>query len=106
MSRAKRTIEVDEQTADLLEARAAARGMSVPALLADMASNENALPAELAQMRANGEGPWSAEALQEDARRLAEFEHTRQGVPRREVETWLRSWGTPNELPTPKARKL
>jgi hypothetical protein len=106
MPTTKRTIEVDEQTADLLEARAAARGVSVPALLADIASNENALPADLAQMRANGEGPWSAEALQEDARRLAEFERAREGVPWGEVETWLRSWGTPNELPAPKARKL
>ena len=102
----KRTIEVDAQTADLLEARAAARGISVPALLADMASNENALPADLAQMRGSGEGPWSAEALQEDARRLAEFERTREGAPWGEVEAWLRSWGTPNEVPAPKARKL
>jgi hypothetical protein len=106
MPTTKRTIEVDEQTADLLEARAAARGMSVPALLADIASNENALPADLAQMRANGEGPWSADALQEDARRLAQFERTRMGAPWSEVESWLRSWGTPNELPAPKARKL
>jgi hypothetical protein len=106
MPTTKRIIEVDEQTADLLEARAAARGMSVPALLADMASNENALPADLAQMRADGEGPWSAEALQDDARRLAEFERTREGVPWGEVEIWLSSWGTPNELPAPKARKL
>jgi hypothetical protein len=102
----KRTIEVDAQTADLLEARAAARGMSVPALLADMASNENALPADLAQMRADGEGPWSTEVLQEDARRLAEFERTREGVPWDEIEAWLRSWGTPNELPAPQVRKL
>jgi hypothetical protein len=71
-----------------------------------MAGNENALPADLAQLRANGERPWSAEELQEDARRLAEFERTRQGVPWSEVETWLRSWGAPNELPTPKARNL
>ena len=106
MATSKRTIEVDEQTADLLEARAAARGMSVPALLADMAFNETALPADLAQMRANGQGPWSAEALQEDAQRLAEFERTREGAPWSEVATWLRSWGTPNELPAPKARKL
>jgi hypothetical protein len=106
MPTTKRTIEVDEQTADLLEARAAARGMNVPALLADMASNESALPAELAQMRATGDGPWSPDVLRDDARRLAKLESSREGVPWSEVETWLRSWGAPNELPTPKARKL
>src|ERR1700680_1184056 len=68
-----RTIEVDSGTADVLEARAAARGMSVSDLLADLACNEEALPADLAALRAAGEGPWSAEALQEDARRLADF---------------------------------
>jgi len=101
-----RKIEVDAETADLLEARAAARGISVPELLADIASNEEVLPPDLAEMRAKGEGPWSPEALQEDARRLAEFERTRMGVPWDEVKVWMESWGTPNELPPPKPRKL
>ena len=41
-----------------------------------------------------------------DARRLAEFERTRVGAPWDEVKTWMQSWGTPNELPPPKSRKL
>jgi hypothetical protein len=94
-----RKIEVDVETADLLEARAAARGMSVADLLADMACNEEVLPADLAEMRARGEGPWSPESLEEDARRLAEFERTRMAVPGDEVQAWMKSWGTPNELP-------
>jgi predicted transcriptional regulator len=101
-----RNIEVDAETADLLEARAAARGMSVADLLADIACNEEALPADLADLRAKGEGPWSAEVLEEDARRLREFERTRMGVPWEDVKAWLESWGTPNELPPPKPRKL
>src|SRR5215471_8238182 len=101
-----RTIEVDGQTADLLEARATARGISVSELLADMASNEEALPADLAQMRARGEGPWSAESLEEDARRLAEFEQTRMGIPWEEIKLWMESWGTANELSPPKPRKV
>ncbi len=101
-----RTIEVDMQTAELLEARAIARGMTVSELLADIACNEEVLPADLAEMRAKGEGPWSAEALEEDARRPAEFERTRMGVPWDDVKTWMESWGTPNELPAPKPRKL
>ena len=60
----ERSIDVDAQTADLLEARAAARGMSVSDFLADLACNEEALPADLADMRSKGEGPWSTEALE------------------------------------------
>ena len=101
-----RKIEVDEQTADLLEARAVARGVSVATLLAELAGNEPILPPDLAQMRAEGQGPWSPESLEEDERRLAEFQRTRMGVPWGEVKTWLDSWGTPNKLPTPTPRKL
>ena len=101
-----RQIEVDEQTAALLEARAGARGMTVSELLADIACNLEALPADLAEMRGKGEGPWSPETLEHDERRLAEFERTREGVPWEEVKSWMRSWGTPSELPAPKPRKV
>jgi len=57
-------------------------------------------------MRTSGEGPWSPEPLEEGARRLAEFERTRMGAPWDEVKAWMQSWGTPNELPPPKSRKL
>lgn len=101
-----RTIEIDSGTADLLEARARLRGVNVSELIADMACNEDGLPADLAEMRANGEGPWSPQSLQEDAQRLAEFERTRMGVPWDDVKSWMESWGTPHELPPPKPRKL
>ena len=99
-----RSIEIDTETADLLKARAKARGMTVAEFLADIACNEEALPAGLAQMRAKGEGPWSPEALEEDAQRLAEFERTRMGVPWHETRAWIESWGTPNELPRPQSQ--
>jgi hypothetical protein len=101
-----RQIEVAVETADLLEARAAALGMSVSALLAEIAGNKGMLPPDLADMRAKGTGPWSAEALEQDAHRLAEFERTRIGVPWGEVKTWMESWGKPSELPRPQPRKL
>ena len=78
--------------------------MTVSELLADIACNLEALPADLAEMRDKGEGPWSPETL--DERRLAEFERTREGVPWEEVKTWMRSWGTPNEIPAPKRCEL
>ena len=103
---AKVKIEVDARTADLLEARASARGLSVGDFIADLASDENLLPPDLEAMRAVGKGPWSPEVLAEDRRRLAEFQRTREGVPWDEVKAWMLSWGTPRELPAPKPRKL
>lgn len=57
-------------------------------------------------MREKHEGPWSPEVLAEDARRLAEFNRTRSGVPWDEIKAWMQSWGTPSELPAPKPRRL
>jgi hypothetical protein len=101
-----RQIEVDEETALLLEARAEAQGMTISELLTDIACGLEALTADLAEVRDKAEGPWAPEILAEDAQRRAEFERTREGVPWDEVESWMRSWGTPNPLPTPKPRKL
>jgi hypothetical protein len=101
-----RKIEVDAKTADLLEARAAALGMTVGTLLAELAGNESILPPDLAELRAKGEGPWSPESVEEDERRLAEFERTRMGVPWDEVKAWMESWGDPNELPAPTPRRI
>ena len=101
-----RKIEVDAQTAEVLEARAAALGISVSALLAELAGNEPILPPDLARMRADGEGPWSPQSLAEDQRRLDEFERTRAGVPWDEVKTWLESWGTSKVSLAPTSRKL
>jgi predicted transcriptional regulator len=101
-----RKIEVDARTAELLEARAAARGMTVSQLLADLIDAEEALSPALAEMRDAGRGPWAPEVLAEDARRLAEFQRTREAVPWDEVKAWMQSWATANELPPPKPRKL
>jgi hypothetical protein len=80
--------------------------MSVSALLADLAGAGEALPDDMRDMRDASDGPWAPDVLAEDARRLAEFQRTREAAPWDEVKAWLESWGTPNELPTPKPRKL
>lgn len=99
-----RTIEIDERTADLLEARAKARGMSVSDLVADLAVADDD-PA-LKAMREEGRGPWSPDVLAEDARRLEEFRRTRMGIPGGEVEAWAASLGTADKPRAPKSRKL
>lgn len=103
---AKVKIEVDARTADLLRARAAARGMSISDLLADLAGDDNLLAPPLEAMRTAGERPWAPAVLAEDARRLAEFHRTREALPWDDVKAWMQSWGTPDELPAPKSRKL
>jgi hypothetical protein len=99
-------IEVDEQTAEVLKARAAARGMTVSALIAELIGAEETLPPDLQALRDAGEGPWAPEALAQDARRLAEFRRTREALPWDDVKAWMQTWGAPNELPAPKSRKL
>ena len=99
-------IEVDEQTADVLKARAAARGLTVSALIADLVGAADALPPDLQALRGTGNGPWAPDILAEDALRLDEFRRTREAVPWAEVKAWMQSWGTPSELAPPKSRKL
>lgn len=99
-------IEVDEATALVLKARAAARGITVAQLIADLAGAEEALPADLLALRDAGDGPWAPDVLAEDERRLDDFRRTREAVPWEDVKTWMQSWGRPGELPVPKPRKL
>lgn len=99
-------IELDEQTAEVLKARATERRMSVSALVAELIGAEDTMPPDLQAMRDAGQGPWTPDALAEDARRFAEFQCAREAVPWDEVKTWMQTWGTANELPVPKPRKL
>ena len=91
-----RKIEVDVETAELLEARAAARGVSVAELLSEFAFSNTE----------SGNDPWSPAAFEEDGRRLEEFDRTRFGVPWDEIRSWMETWGTAAERPPPAPRKL
>jgi hypothetical protein len=91
-----RKIEVDVETAERLEARASARGVTVAELLSELAFGETV----------STDSPWSPAAFQQDARRLDEFERTRIGVPWDEIRSWMETWGTDAERPPPTPHKL
>jgi predicted transcriptional regulator len=44
--------------------------------------------------------------VEEDIRRLQEFELTGRAVPAVEVKAWIDSWGTNSELPRPQPLKV
>lgn len=98
-----RTIEIDAEIAERLEARAAARGVSVSELIAELSGARPALPPDLEAIRREGKGPWSPAALAEDKRRWAEFQRTGEAVPWEELRAWMESWGTPNQPPPSQA---
>jgi hypothetical protein len=81
-----RQIEIGDETANLLEARAAALGISVAELMALIVGNKSAVtpPSADAAPAADGEAV--------DARW-------------REVKAWIDSWGEPDELPRPRLGK-
>ena len=53
-----------------------------------------------------GRGPWAPDVLAEDARRVADYQRTGEGVAWAEVKSWIQSWGTTKKLIPPKSRKL
>ena len=76
------TIEVDAETAALLESRAAERGVSVSQLVSELV-------------------PLAADAgtIGELDRRWAAIEGGEQTFPHDEVTRWLKTWGTPGFRP-------
>jgi predicted transcriptional regulator len=106
MTTRARTIKLDHDTAERLETWARKRGLTVAELLAELADGQSAPSPDWDSMQQVGRGPWAPELLAEDARRLASYERTGEGVPWGEVESWIQSWGTAKELPPPKPRKL
>ena len=75
-------ISIDEQTAEVLHARAAERGMSVSALVAELATLDGepivVEPDEIAELD----------------RRWKTIEAGQPTVPHERVARWLRTWGT------------
>jgi predicted transcriptional regulator len=85
----KVNIEVDEQTADVLQTRAAELGVTVSELVAELATLESepitVTPDEIAELD----------------RRWKTIEARGSAVPHERVVRWLRTWGTPRYRPWP-----
>lgn len=81
MSTKTESIEVDSETAAVLKARAAERGISVAEVVAELVpSSDDELVAEL-------------------DRRWAAIEAGEPTIPHDEVRAWLQTWGTPEFRP-------
>jgi predicted transcriptional regulator len=93
MTTIRRTLELDSETDARLRALAERRGQEASHVISDALALLDATDLE---------GP----DVEEDLRRLREFERTGEGVPLEDVKTWVRSWGTQNELPPPMPRKI
>ena len=87
MSRKQRKIEVDDATATALEARAAAAGVSVSELIAQLVSS------------AGGSAKASSGELDELDRQWTAIKAGEPTVAHADVVRWLDTWGTPSFRP-------
>ena len=94
MSTVRRTLELDPDTVSRLEFLVSERSQDAAGVVADAIA--------LLISTVEIEGP----DIEEDLRRLREYERTGEAVPGEEVIAWVNSWGTESELPPPKPRKI
>jgi predicted transcriptional regulator len=94
MGNVRLVLELDEETDARIKDLAARKGQDEAAVVADAV--------ELLDSVIDVEGP----DIEEDLRRLEEFDRTGLAVPGDDVDAWIDSWGTANELPPTKPRKL
>jgi predicted transcriptional regulator len=94
MGNVRLVLELDEETDARIKDLAARKGQDAAAVVADAV--------ELLDSVIDMDGP----DIEEDLRRLEEFDRTGLAVPGDEVHAWIDSWGTPNELPRPQPRKV
>ncbi len=94
MAPVRRTFDLDPDTDARLNALAAEKGQDAAMVVADAVV--------LLDSVMDIEGP----DIEEDLRRLREFERTGEAVPWEEVRAWVKSWGASKELPRPQPRKL
>ena len=94
MNKVRRILELDPSTDARLRELATQRGQEASEVVAEAIS--------LLQSVIDVEEP----DIEEDLRRLREFERTGEAVALDEAKAWVDSWGTENELPPPKPKKV
>jgi predicted transcriptional regulator len=94
MNKVRRILELDPSTDARLREMAAQRGQEASEVVADAIS--------LLQSVVNVEEP----DIEEDLRRVREFERTGEAVPLEDAKAWVDSWGTEKELPPPRPKKV
>ena len=94
MNVVRRTIDIDTETDARLQEMAKERGQDVSAILAEAVALLDSV------VEVNNPD------IEEDRRRLREFERTGEAIPLHEIKEWVASWGTDNELPRPKSRRF
>jgi len=94
MSTVRRILDLDPATDARIETLAARKGQDAASVVADAV--------ELLDSVIDIDAP----DVEEDLRRLEDFERTGRAVPAAEVKAWIDSWGTSSELPRPQPRKV
>jgi predicted transcriptional regulator len=90
MTTVRRVLDLDPTTAARLRELAAQRGQEASTIVAEAIS--------LLDSVIDIEGP----DVDEDLRRVREFERTGEAIPGEDMMAWVDSWGTANELAPPK----
>lgn len=86
MNVVRRTLDIDTATDARLRELAAERGQDVSAVLAEAVA--------LLDSVVDIGNP----DIEEDRRRLQQFNRRREAIPLHQVKAWVESWGTDNEL--------
>lgn len=94
MTLVSRTLEIDADTDARLREMAVERGKDVATVIAEAV----ALLDSIVDL--------SAPDIAEDRQRYEEFKRTGLAVPLSEIETWVASWGSADELPRPEPRRI
>jgi predicted transcriptional regulator len=93
MAKTRITLDLDSEADARLRALAEQRGQEKSSVVADALALLDSLETNDLD-------------VEEDLRRLRNFERTQEGVPLDEVKAWVRSWGTANELSPPTSRAM
>ncbi len=94
MNVVRRTFEIDANTDARLQEMARERGQDVTTVLAEAVALLDSV------------GDIEAPDIGEDRERLERFRKTNEAVSMHDVKVWIESWGSENELPSPRPQRF